>query len=418
MIDVEDVTISFGDGEVLADVSLTIPKGRFVGLVGPNGAGKTTLLRAISGALAPDRGSVRVDGVDVHDLGSRESSRLVSVVPQDTTVSFSFDVRHLVEMGRTPYRSRFSPPNEVDREMTDEALERTETAHLADRSIDEVSGGERQRVILARAVCQNTPVILLDEPTASLDVNHQVEMLGLVSELTADDKTAVAAIHDLDLAARFCDELAVLAGGTVVDRGPPERVLDESTIETAFDTTAAISTDPITATPRVTAIPTTESTNPFPKRVHVVGTGVPTASVLARLTAAGARCSLGPIPVDDAAAVAATHLDVDAITVEPFQSIATRHRAALADRLRSASVTVVVEGSSRGALDPIWTAIAEGSTAVVVVDGTTSDRPPCAALERLREGSVVAEPESVRRAVENAFASETDRLDVDRPADD
>ncbi|MFC6769276.1 ABC transporter ATP-binding protein, partial [Natrinema soli] len=139
-VTVEDCSLSFGDLEVLQDVSFTVKPGEFVGFVGPNGAGKTTLLRAISGALKPDSGTVSIGGADIHELSSRASSRLVSVVPQDTTLSFSFPVRDVVEMGRHPHRSRFSSATPEDRAAVDRALERTRTAELADRPIDEVSG--------------------------------------------------------------------------------------------------------------------------------------------------------------------------------------------------------------------------------------------------------------------------------------
>ena len=424
MIDVDDVSLSFGDLDVLTSVSATIPAGRFVELVGPNGSGKTTLLRTISGALAPDHGTVRVDDVDVHILSSRASSRLVSVVPQDTTISFSFDVRHVVEMGRTPYRSRFSPPDDHDRAVVSDAMEWTETTGLGDRSIDEVSGGERQRVVLARAIAQDTPAILLDEPTASLDVNHQVEMLELVTELVADGKTAVAAIHDLDLAARFCDELVVLAEGTIVDRGPPERVLDGPTVDDAFNAKTAISTDPVTWTPRVTALPTQEE-DVGGDRVHVIGTGPTTARVLSRLSASGATCTLGPVPVDDAAAVTARHLDVDALTIDGFSPLTERHVAAVGRRIEEADAKVVVDCHRHNHFESIWNDLSPSST--VVVESTVTDHGGIdtraedhqsigRAYEQLRSSAIRAEPQTV--ADRTAMAATTTDRPADRSADD
>ena len=424
MIDIDDASLSFGDLEVLQSVSTTIPAGRFVGLVGPNGSGKTTLLRAISGALAPDGGTVRVDDVDVHTLSSRASSRLVSVVPQDTTISFSFDVRHVVEMGRTPYRSRFSPADDQDWAIVTDAMERTETIELADRSIDEVSGGERQRVVLARAIAQDTPVILLDEPTASLDVNHQVEMLELVSELVADGKTALAAIHDLDLAARYCDELVVLAEGTIVDRGPPERVLDGSTVDEAFDATTAISTDPVTWTPRVTAMTTRHVDTA--DRVHVIGTGPGTARVLSRLSAAGATCTIGPVPIDDAAAVTAHHLDVEALTVDGFTPLSDHHFAALGRRLQEAEATVVVDCDRHERFEPIWSELSPSSTVVVESSVGDHDVEPAnrtndrelidPGYARLRAGAIRAEPQTV--VDRTAMAAAATGRPLDGGADD
>ena len=257
-IDVEGCAVSLGGTEILSGVSLRVDPGEFVGLVGPNGAGKTTLLRTISGVHAPTAGSVTVAGVDVHAVASKRASRVLAVVPQETALSFSFPVRDVVAMGRYPHRSRFSTPSPDDRDAVDRALERTTTMELADRPIDAVSGGERQRVLIARALAQETRVLLLDEPTASLDVNHRVEVLSLVRELVADGHTVLAAIHDLEMAARWCDRLAVLADGTITECGDPEAVLTRETLESAFDATAVVATEPTTGTPHVTAYPRAE----------------------------------------------------------------------------------------------------------------------------------------------------------------
>jgi len=255
VIRVDDVSVSLGGTEILTDISLRAESGELVGLIGPNGAGKTTLLRAASGVLEPDAGSVTVDGESVHDLPSKAASRRVAVVPQDTAVSFSFDVESVVEMGRHPYRGRFGGVDSDGQDHVASAMERTDVEHLADRSIESVSGGERRRALLARALAQDTPVLLLDEPTASLDVTKAVETLSLVRSLLDEDRTVVAAIHDLDLAARFCDDVVVLVDGEVLARGPPAAVLDAETVSEAFDGDAAVRTDPLTDAPTVTAYP-------------------------------------------------------------------------------------------------------------------------------------------------------------------
>ena len=175
MIAVADVSVRAGEVDILADVSLDVSEGEFLALVGPNGAGKTTLLKAMGGLLSPTSGSVSVDGRDLGALSARETGRLVARVPQETSFGFDFSVREIVEMGRTPYRSRFRrDPDPDGDELVQRALERTGTAALADRSVEGLSGGEKQRVLLARALAQDAPVLLLDEPTANLDINHQV----------------------------------------------------------------------------------------------------------------------------------------------------------------------------------------------------------------------------------------------------
>jgi iron complex transport system ATP-binding protein len=250
----DGLSVERGGERVLSDVSLTAEAGTFVGVVGLNGAGKTTLLQTLNGTLAPASGSVTVGGDDVHALSSRAASRLVATLPQNPALDFAFTAREVVAMGRHAHVPRFG--SDPDPGAVDQALERTDAAALADRRVTTLSGGERRRVMVARAVAQAAPVLLLDEPTASLDVNHQVRTLELARGLARDDgRTVVAAVHDLDLAARYCDRIALLADGTVVSRGDPADVLTPAAVERAFDVPASVTTDPVTGTPRVTARP-------------------------------------------------------------------------------------------------------------------------------------------------------------------
>lgn len=252
MIDVNDVSVSLGGAPILDGVSFAVPAQSFVALVGPNGAGKTTLLRTINGVLTPDSGSVVIDGNDIRSLSPRATARLVATVPQDTSISFEFSVRDVVAMGRTPHRSRFQRADDSD--TVEQALQRVRIAHLADRPVDSVSGGERQRVLLARALAQDAPAMVFDEPTASLDINHQVRTLELVRDLVTEGATALAAIHDLDLAARFCDSIVVLSDGRVLANGAPESVLTESVIKQAFGGRPHIHQNPATRSPSVTTL--------------------------------------------------------------------------------------------------------------------------------------------------------------------
>ncbi|TKX76727.1 ATP-binding cassette domain-containing protein, partial [Halorubrum sp. SD626R] len=182
LVDVEDLAVAFGDVSVVSGVDLRVDRGDLVGLVGPNGAGKTTILRAIKGTITPDAGSVRLDGEAVADLSARQTGRRVASVPQETNLAFDFRVRHVVEMGRTPHLGRFDGHGADDERAVREAMDAAGVSRFADRPITAVSGGERQRVLLARALAQETPALLLDEPTASLDVNHAVETLELVRD--------------------------------------------------------------------------------------------------------------------------------------------------------------------------------------------------------------------------------------------
>ena len=253
-LDATDLRVRLGGESVLAGVSASVERGEFVGLVGPNGAGKTTLLHTLNGTHSPDAGTVRVDGQPVGAQSSREVARQVATVPQETTLSFAFSVADVVEMGRTPYVSRFGTTTPEDHEAVERAMAAAEVAAFADRSVQSLSGGERQRVLLARALAQETETLLLDEPTASLDINHQVRTLELVADAVADGRAVVAAIHDLDLAARYCDRLLLLADGAIRAAGDPASVLASDALQTAFGVPTELSEDPTTGTPRVTAV--------------------------------------------------------------------------------------------------------------------------------------------------------------------
>jgi iron complex transport system ATP-binding protein len=257
VISVDDLVVELGGHQVLTDVSLEVADGEFLAVVGPNGAGKSTLLRTMGGLVSPAAGSVRVDGRDVATLSARETARLVASVPQSASFGFDFTVREVVEMGRTPYRTRLAraPDPDGPRQVT-RALARTETATLADRSVTTLSGGERQRVLLARALAQDAPCLLLDEPTASLDINHQVRTLDLIGGL---EETVVAAVHDLDLAARYCDRVAVVAGGELQAVGPPRSVFQPDLLESVFGVSVAVEESRVTGAPSITALSNTES---------------------------------------------------------------------------------------------------------------------------------------------------------------
>jgi iron complex transport system ATP-binding protein len=254
VLSVDELSVDLGGTEIISNVSLTADAGELVGLVGPNGAGKTTLLRAIRGSVQPTQGTVTVAGQRVDGLSAREIGRLVATVPQETRLSFSFSVEQAVAMGRNPHISRFGTVDETDRKLVADAITKTELSTFKDRPVTELSGGERQRVLLARALAQDTPLLLLDEPTANLDINHAIKTLDLVRSSVDDGTAAVAAIHDLNHAARYCDRLVVLADGAIVAAGSPASVLTAETLKQAFDARTVVSEDTTTDSPRVTAL--------------------------------------------------------------------------------------------------------------------------------------------------------------------
>jgi len=245
-----------GGDDVLRGVSLSVQRGEVVALVGPNGSGKSTALRVASRVLRPRRGQVTLDGLDLAGRPSREIAQSVAVVPQHAEVPYGMTVRELVGLGRTPHLRLLLGAGRRDREAVDWALEVTAAGGFAQRFVDELSGGERQRVMLARALAQEPRVLLLDEPTANLDLHYQVNSLELVRGLARESRLAVlAAIHDLQLAALYCDRVVVLDRGAVVASGSPEDVLTPGVLLPAFGQAVVVAPHPTHGVPLVSVAP-------------------------------------------------------------------------------------------------------------------------------------------------------------------
>ena len=245
-VDAQAVSFSVEAKTLLDGVDVRAERGQFLGLIGPNGAGKSTLLRALSGVLRYQEGAVALEGSDLQSMPARDVAAMLALVPQIAPYTQGFTAFELVVMGRYPHLGRFQVEGEADDRIAREAMRRTETEQFAERTLDTLSGGERQRVFLARALAQQPRVLLLDEPTSNLDILHQLKILGLVRTLVDDGLTVIAAIHDLNLAARYCDRLVLLSEGRVVTEGPPEEVLAPETIESTFGVRSAIHRDPVT----------------------------------------------------------------------------------------------------------------------------------------------------------------------------
>jgi len=252
MIEAERVSFAYGPRPVLSDVTLAVAAGELVGVIGPNGGGKTTLVRLLSGVLAPGAGIVRLGGRPLATYRRRDLARRLAVVPQDPTLELPFTALEVVLMGRAPHLAALGFPRAGDVEIARAAMARLGVAELEDRPLDRLSGGERQRILLARALAQEPAVLLLDEPTTHLDLRHQAGIYEVVHELARRRGVAVLSVlHDLNLAALYCDRLLLLAGGRVVRQGPPAEVLDPGTLREAYATDVQVTANPATGVPVV-----------------------------------------------------------------------------------------------------------------------------------------------------------------------
>lgn len=249
MVEVENLTAGYGAIVALRNVSLSVDRGEMIGVVGPNGSGKSTLLRVLSGVLVPMAGRVRLAGRDLSTYPRRRLARMTAVVPQETSLDFPFSLEEVVLMGRAPHLGRLGFPGERDLGVAREAMARMGVDRLSGRALQDLSGGERQRVIIARALVQEPEVLLLDEPTAHLDIRHQVEIYDLMAELNAERGiTIVSVLHDLNLAAMYFRRVAVLSKGAVHCIGPTEEVLTYQTIKSVYGTEVYVALNDVTGT--------------------------------------------------------------------------------------------------------------------------------------------------------------------------
>jgi iron complex transport system ATP-binding protein len=260
LLSVTDLSVAYRRGArevvVLKGVSLSVSAGEVVGLVGPNGSGKTTFIRAVTGALKPLGGRITLGGEALESLSARERARRVAVVPQSGSLPEAFTVLEVVLMGRTPHLRFLQNEGEQDVDAAQRAMIATNTRELAQRRIGELSGGERQLVVLARALAQETPLLLLDEPTAHLDIGHQGVALDLVRRLCASgSRGALAVVHDLTLASQYCDRIVLLRDGEIVLQGDAESTLRQDVLERVYGARVSVFAHPETGRPVVAPLP-------------------------------------------------------------------------------------------------------------------------------------------------------------------
>ncbi len=255
MIDLRSVSFRYRQDWVLQGISFKIERGEFIGVIGPNGSGKSTLLKTLCRLLSPQKGEIMLDLVPLKEMNQGEIARKIAVVPQEAYSLFPFRVVEMVLMGRSPYLGHLMFEGARDLEIAKKAMDWTEILPIGERFIDELSGGERKRVFIARALAQEPEVILLDEPTANLDIHHQVDFLNLILNLNREKGlTIVMASHDLNIASEYCDRLILLRGGRIYTMGPPREVITRENIEKVYGCKVWVDENPISGMPRITLL--------------------------------------------------------------------------------------------------------------------------------------------------------------------
>jgi len=253
ILNLDHIRFAYNGSPVIRDISFTVDKGDLLGLIGPNGSGKTTLLKLIDGIFHPAQGTIRIFDKPVKEMKRIDLAKTVAVVPQVSPLVFPFTVQEVVLMGRTPHLGKWHFEGEKDFAIVKQAMEKTDILHLAGRNMNRLSGGETHRVLIARALAQEPQILLLDEPTAFLDIRHQIDFLNLIHALNEEQGlTVIAVTHDINLASLYCKRIALLKEGQIQAIGRPEEVVTEEQIQAVYHTPVIVDRHPVTGRPRVT----------------------------------------------------------------------------------------------------------------------------------------------------------------------
>ena len=379
VLTIDGVNCSYGSVDVLNDINFEVKSGNFLGILGPNGSGKTTLLKSISRVLKPKKGAILIDDKNIYNMKTIELARQMAVVPQTTDVSFDFTALEVVLMGRNPHMTRFQTESKEDIDIAKKAMEITRTWDFADRPVTELSGGEKQRVIIARALTQEPKVLLLDEPTTHLDISNQLEIMDLIKNLSGTKNLLVVAVfHDFNLAARYCDSIILLKDGKIVDVGKAEETLTSKNLRKVFSVDTIVKRHPITGMLHVIPISLPAAMIPKSLIVHLIcggGTGSP---VMKALVDEGYRATAGVLNLLDTDQETAQLLSIPTANEAPFSPITNEAHKANLELVSKASVLVVTptqfgEGNMRN-LDAAQAAIEKGTPTILLQDGPIAER--------------------------------------------
>jgi iron complex transport system ATP-binding protein len=342
LLNVDGVECRYGSVKVLEDVSLSVKGGDFVGILGPNGSGKTTLLKSISRILKPHKGTILLNEADIYSLKSVDVAKQLAVVPQDTSIGFNFAALDIVLMGRNPHMKRFQMESEKDMAIARKVMKLTNIWHLAERPINELSGGEKQRVIIARALAQEPKILLLDEPLTHLDIVNQLEIMDLIKDLCVKEKLIVLAVfHDFNLAARYCKSAIILKDGKIFSAGTLAEVLTSENIKGVFNVDAIVNKHLVTNSIFVIPLSPQKACPSRECSIHLIcgaGTG---ASLMKILLDEGYCVTAGVLNVLDTDFETAQFLKIPVATEAPFSSITEKTHKANLEMINKASIVIL-----------------------------------------------------------------------------
>jgi iron complex transport system ATP-binding protein len=337
------VTAGYHDAPILKDLSFEVPEGSMTAVIGPNGSGKTTLLRAATGILTPFAGTVDLFGRDISGLPAIERARLIGVVPQSVETPMAFTVSEIVMIGRTAALPRWRHPSKDDLALTERAMVFTDVVDMKDRLFSELSAGERQRAVIAMVLAQEPRVLLMDEATSHLDINHRLEVMQIVERLNKEHNTTVIMVsHDLNLAAEFCETLLLLNNGELVSSGSAESVLNEATLRDVYHCDIHVGTNSSTGATTVSPSPRlTTGLSGHGIKVHVIAGGGSGEETLRRLSLCNYTVTCGVLNELDTDAEVAKALGIETVLEKPFSPISSIRLESAQQLADDADVVVV-----------------------------------------------------------------------------
>lgn len=319
IIEIKNITVKYGDYEVLRDISFNIKRGEFTSIIGPNGAGKSTVLKAVMKNIDLASGDISIKGKSIKEMSHKEKACIIGFVPQEFSISFDFTVYDIVAMGRNPYLSKFKKSKYDDSKIIEECLKKTNTYEFKDKYFNSLSGGEKQRVIIARALAQQPEILILDEATSSLDIHHQLDILELIHSLNREEGLSVVTImHDLNLASRFSDKIVLLSKNGIIKQGKPSEVIDENVLKSVYDMDMVVRENKLLSYTEIIPLRIRKSKEDKNTKVHIICGGGTGEYILQKLYSERYKISCGILIEGDSDLDLCKSLDLDFVAENPF----------------------------------------------------------------------------------------------------